>query len=103
MEYLYIKNWDNYQHYKNRNPPWIKLHAKVLNDRKFTMLPSASRGLLIQLWILASEQEGKVPYDLDEIRFRLRDDSIKLKDIELLRDSGFLNNGKHVQADASKG
>lgn len=90
-KYLYVKNWEKYQHYKNRCPPWIKLHVNTLNDRAFASLSLASRGLLLQLWILASEQDGKVPYDLDEIRFRLRDDTINERDIDLLIERGFLN------------
>ena len=29
---LHIKNWGEFQHYKKRNPPWIKLHKKLLDD-----------------------------------------------------------------------
>lgn len=25
--YIRIVNWDRYQHYKNRRPPWIKLYT----------------------------------------------------------------------------
>ena len=92
MKWLHVKNWEQYQHYKNRNPPWIKLHTKILNDRDFTSLSCDSRGLLMQLWILASENEGNVPHDLDELQFRLRDESISEKDILSLIKQGFLLN-----------
>jgi hypothetical protein len=101
-EYLLVKNWDEYQHYKQRNPPWIKLHIKLLNDRKFTALSCASRGLLMQLWVLASEDDGRILNDIEEIKFRLRDKHIKQTDINLLINKGFLNGCKQVLADASK-
>ena len=101
MEYLKVKNWENYQHYKNRCPPWIKLHVTILNDRKFSMLSCASKGLLMQLWILASEYDGQVPFDINEIQFRLRDNKIKMEDLNILIKLGFLNNCKHVQASDS--
>ena len=105
MRYLQVKNWSEYQHYKNRNPSWIKLHVNTLNDRHFAALSLASRGLLLQLWILASENKGRVPYDLEEIRFRLRDDSINKKDIKLLTEKGFLkvktDGDSDLQADDS--
>lgn len=101
MDYLKVKNWDEYQHYKDRCPPWIKLHTKILNDRAFAMLSCASRGLLMQLWILASEHDGKVPNDLEEIKFRLRDNTIKAEDVNRLISLGFLNSCKHLQADDS--
>ncbi len=27
-----IKNWDKFQHFKNRRPPWIKLHREILDQ-----------------------------------------------------------------------
>ena len=56
----------------------------------------------MQLWILASEHDGNVPNDLEEIKFRLRDSHIKQKDINILIDKGFLVGCKQVLADASK-
>lgn len=25
-----VRNWEQFQHYKDRNPPWIKLHFALL-------------------------------------------------------------------------
>ena len=102
MGYLKIKNWEEYQHYKDRNPPWIKLHVKTLNDRAFTDLSSSNRGLLIQLWILASENEGQISNDLEEIKYRLRDTNIKQKDLNSLIEKGFLSGCKHMIANDSE-
>ena len=52
---LIPKNWVDHQHYKDRNPPWIKLHRKLLNDRAFMCLPLASKALAPLLWLLAAE------------------------------------------------
>ena len=101
MEYLKVKNWEEYQHYKDRNPPWIKLHVRILKDRKFISLSSASRGLLMQLWILASEHGGEIPYDLDEIQFQLRDDTVTMDQLNVLIDKGFLKNCKQELARAT--
>jgi hypothetical protein len=100
VEYLKVKNWEKFQHYKNRNPPWIKLHVKLLNDRQFSLLSRDSKCLLLLLWILASENDGKIPNDLGEIRFRLRDDNITENDINLLIKKQFISNCKQVLADA---
>jgi hypothetical protein len=35
---LIPKNWGKFQHYKDRCPPWIKLHRDLLNDREFLHL-----------------------------------------------------------------
>ena len=70
-----IKNWDEFQHYKDRNPPWIKLHRRLLNDRQFFNLDGECVKTLVLLWMLAAEtQTGELPA-IDDIAFRLRIDS----------------------------
>jgi hypothetical protein len=67
------KNWDTFQHYKDRAPAWIKLHRGLLDDYTFACLPVASRALAPLLWLLASEYEkGKINASAKEIAFRLR-------------------------------
>ncbi len=67
------KNWAAFQHYKERKPPWIKLHHGLLDDFQFSCLPIASRALAPLLWLLASEyQTGEITASSDEIAFRLR-------------------------------
>jgi hypothetical protein len=67
------KNWSEYQHYKDRNPPWIKLHRDLLNDRDFMCLPIASKAIAPLLWLLASEaKNGEFNSDVVELAFRLR-------------------------------
>ena len=85
------KNWDKFQHYKDRCPPWIKLHRDILNDRVFANLPIASKALAPLLWLLASEsKDGSFDAAIEELAFRLH---IASKDIELglkpLIDKGF--------------
>lgn len=64
MRYLSIKNFDKHQHYKDRRPPWIKLHAEVLDDYAFSCLQDASKAHLMLLWVLASKLDNRIPYDL---------------------------------------
>lgn len=65
-------DWNNFQHYKNRRPPWIKVHRKILEDVKFARLQHASKALALHLWMLASEYDGGEIVDSDEqISFRV--------------------------------
>lgn len=67
------KNWDTFQHYKDRAPAWIKLHRGLLDDYIFACLPVASRALAPLLWLLASEYEkGKITASRKEMAFRFR-------------------------------
>ena len=87
--HIEIVNWSEYQHYTYRNPPWIKLHSKVLDNYEYGCLPDASKLLLISLWMLASKTGNKIPYDLAWISAK---SMIKSKiDLEPLEKANFIN------------
>lgn len=66
------KNWAIFQHYKDRSPPWIKLHRDLLINRDFICLPIASKALAPLLWLLASEsKDGTFDASFEELQFRL--------------------------------
>lgn len=72
-QYILPKNWRDFQHYKDRNPPWIRLHRSLLDNKDFHRLPVESRALAPMLWLLASESVGgRVNADADDLAFRLR-------------------------------
>lgn len=77
---LVPKNWKEFQHYKDRNPTWIKLHRGLLDDFVFQSLPLASRALAPMLWLIASEhKDGVIDAEPEVLAFRLR---CSLKEIE---------------------
>lgn len=41
--FLRVKNFDRFQHYKDRTPPWIKLYNDLLDDYDFSCLPDAEK------------------------------------------------------------
>ena len=88
---LQPKNWAVFQHYKDRCPPWIKLHRDLLNNRDFICLPLASKALAPMLWLLASEaKDGIFDASLEELIFRLRITEKEYSDgIKPLIDKGF--------------
>lgn len=68
-----VKNWTEFQHYKNRCPPWIKLQKSLLDDYEFACLPIASKALAPLLWLLASETTtGEFDANPTKLAFRLR-------------------------------
>jgi hypothetical protein len=67
------KKWEEFQHYKDRSPSWIKLHKAILDDYDFACLPVASRALAPMLWLLASEYpNGVIDASLEKLAFRFR-------------------------------
>lgn len=66
--YYRIKNWDQYQHYKDRSPPWIKLHRNLLQSETWVMLDDPGRVLAIASMMLAADTENKIPANASYIR-----------------------------------
>lgn len=67
-EYYLVRNWSNFQHYKDRDPPWIKLHFSILSSEDWVTLDDASRVLAIACMLIASRNQGQVPNRPDYIR-----------------------------------
>lgn len=88
---LQPKNWAVFQHYKDRCPPWIKLHRDLLNDRVFMRLPLASKAIAPLMWLLASEsKDGIFDGSMDELMFRLHiSDKEYQQGVKPLIDNGF--------------
>ena len=76
-----IKDWSKFQHFKDRNPPWIKLYRDILDDRDWHELDGDSAKILTMLWVIASEDPGRsgcLP-DIRKLSFRLRIPESQLK------------------------
>ena len=88
-----VRNWSRFQHYKQRRPPWIKLHRELLDDYEYSRLPLASRALAPCLWLLASEaDDGSFPDDIPMLVFRLRcTEAELLAALKPLIEKGFLS------------
>lgn len=90
-----IKGWEKFQHYKDRNPPWIKLHYELMTSADWVMLADASKLLAVVCMMIASRNDGGVPNNPEYIKRVAYLD--KLPDLKPLIRSGFL-----MLADASK-
>lgn len=66
-----IRNWSKFQHYHTRRPPWIKLYRELLDDQDFHALEPAAAKYLPLVWLIASEDDGKLPAS-SVLAFRLR-------------------------------
>ena len=87
MNFLTVKNWDQFQHYGKRNPPWIKLHRALLDDYAFCALSDASKAHLMLIWLYASQHNGQVPCDPTFLEKKLSCENIEL---DILVEHGFL-------------
>jgi hypothetical protein len=80
---LRIKNWAQHQHYKTRNPPWIKIHNQLLMDPDWHALSGDQAKFLIQLWLVVSQiggDDGELP-SIEKLAFAMR---ISVREAEAL-------------------
>ena len=71
MEFISVTKWDDFQHYKERNPPWIKFYTTILNDNDIARLPDASKAHLFAIFLLASLYNNAIPADGDFIKSKI--------------------------------
>ena len=95
-----VKNWAEFQHYRKRNPPWIRLYRKLLDDIVFMALPDGSRALAPCMWLLASESDdGTIPADTEFLAWRLRRPVAWVRKALIpLIEEGFLEDASNVLA-----
>ncbi len=69
---IVIQDWEKLQHYKNRNPPWIRIYRDLVDQKEWRQLSDGAAKLLIELYLMASESHpgGSVTYDLPGICWR---------------------------------
>jgi hypothetical protein len=92
MGWLTVKNWERFQHYKDRKPPWIKLYRDILDDKVYLSLPVASMALAPCIWLIASENDGKISDNPADLAWRVRrPDGFCTVALQALVGAGFLS------------
>jgi len=86
--YLRVSNFDALQHYKDRNPIWIKLYCSILDDYDFAQLPDETKFHAVGLMLLASRLNNKFP--ADEVWLRAKINAEKEINLNLLLEIQFL-------------
>jgi hypothetical protein len=85
---IQVKNFERFQHYKHRNPPWIKFYNDLLDNYEFAGLPDASKAHLLAIWLLASRYNNEIPADPQWIARRIN--ANEPVNLELLKELGFV-------------
>jgi hypothetical protein len=86
--YLRVRNFDALQHYKDRNPIWIKLYCSILEDYDFARLPDETKFHAVGLMLLASRSNNKFPDDEQWLRAKINAE--KEINLDLLLEIRFL-------------
>lgn len=62
-QYLSVRNWEKFQHYKQRRPPWVKFHVELLDDYELMHLSISSQLVYDRLLLLAARLDNAIPND----------------------------------------
>lgn len=69
-DFYRIVEWSQYQHYRDRSPPWIKLHRGTLTSRTWVSLDDAGRALAVACMLIAADTGNEIPADPGFVRRR---------------------------------
>ena len=100
MAWIVVRNWERFQHYRNRNPVWIKTYLELLDNDAYLGLPPRARALLHGVWMAYARARGELRYEPDASPMRRRygsgalDKRVRMRvycdDIKRLSDAGFI-------------
>lgn len=71
MKFIHVANFEKLQHYKFRNPPWIKLYKTQFGSKEFRELPLDAQAILTHLQVIASTCGNRIPYDVPWLRGKI--------------------------------
>jgi len=90
--WIVVVHWDRFQHYKDRDPVWIKNYTRLLHDDAYMALPLSTSGLLHRLWLLYASA-GRYVSESEARRVLVRSDGDAKhwrSHIERLNRAGFI-------------
>lgn len=62
MKTIVVKNWERFQHYKDRDPPWVKLYRDMLTSEPWVLGTDVSRLVQVAITLLAARYQNAIPY-----------------------------------------
>jgi hypothetical protein len=88
-----VRNWARFQHYKDRDPPWVKLYRDLLTSESWVLGTDLSRVVQVASTLLAARYENKIPYRWDLLKRVMSLDCTEVafrKAVDYLAESNFI-------------
>lgn len=63
-----IREWSRFQHYKDRDPPWVKLYRDILTTEAWVLGTDTSRLVQIASILLAARYNNQIPLNFGLIQ-----------------------------------
>jgi hypothetical protein len=88
-EWIVIPKWDEFQHYKDRAPKWIKTYVELMSDAAYLELSGHQRAVLHGLWLEYASARCRLAVDTGSLtrRLNLR---VTRRTLERLNQAGFI-------------
>jgi hypothetical protein len=67
-ETISVVGWDRFQHYKDRDPPWVKLYRDLFTSESWVLGTDTSRLVQVASILLAARYSNKIPMQWKLIR-----------------------------------
>lgn len=87
--YITVRNWQRFQHYTDRNPPWIKNYTELLSDEAYLGLSGHRRSILHGLWLEYARSNCRLTDDTRMLTRRLNL-KVTTSDLASLNHAGFI-------------
>ena len=87
--WIIVRNWERFQHYKDRDPYFIKLYTELQHDHNWLALTGHQRAVLVGIWLEYASARCQLPLNTASLtrRLALRVSSATL---EALNPAGFI-------------
>ena len=87
--YIIVRNWQRFQHYSDRDPPWIKNYTRLLSDENYLGLTVHRRAMLHALWLEYARSGQELSENTLRMSRRLAM-KVTMRDLEALNHAGFI-------------
>lgn len=90
MQFIHVQNFEKTQHYRYRNPPWIKQYKSLYDSQVFRALTLEHQAIYAHLQIIASRYGNQIPYDVPKLKELIGLPASKRLNLKPLIDANFI-------------
>lgn len=87
--WIIVERWDEFQHYRDRDPIWLKVYTRLLSDEAYLALTFHQRGVLQGIWLEYARANRQLSDRTVALTRRLGQ-RVSTRDLEALNHAGFI-------------
>lgn len=87
--WIVVPNWDEFQHYTDRDPIWIKTYTRLLHDDAYLDLTQHQALLLHRLWLAYASSSAQLQLSTASVSLHVGF-RVTMHDLQALNHAGFI-------------